>query len=92
MRETFTRAAGTVLVAAICAAMWATGCAGGRQPERDAPAEPPASDVDARQLREQELQMLDSYGWVDRDNGVARIPIDRAMQLMLERDAFDAGE
>jgi len=92
MPETFTRAARAVLFGAIGAAMWATGCAGGRQPERDTSAEPPASDVDARQLREQELQMLDSYGWVDRDNGVARIPIDRAMRLMLERDAFDARE
>jgi hypothetical protein len=27
---------------------------------------------------------LASYGWVDRDRGVARIPIDRAMDLVVE--------
>lgn len=25
---------------------------------------------------------LDSYGWVDRDAGIARIPIERAMDLV----------
>lgn len=28
---------------------------------------------------------LNSYGWVDRHNGVVRIPVDRAMRLMLQR-------
>jgi hypothetical protein len=27
---------------------------------------------------------LGSYGWVDREHGVARIPIDRAMDLVVE--------
>lgn len=35
-------------------------------------------DQDARR------KLLDSYGWVDRDAGVVRIPIDRAMQLTAE--------
>jgi hypothetical protein len=29
--------------------------------------------------------ILNSYGWVDRQSGVVRIPIDRAMRLTLER-------
>ena len=29
--------------------------------------------------------MLDSYGWVDKNAGVVRIPIDEAMKLTLER-------
>jgi hypothetical protein len=29
--------------------------------------------------------MVNSYGWVDQPSGVARIPIDRAMDLILER-------
>ncbi|MEO8349852.1 MAG: hypothetical protein ABI610_13145 [Acidobacteriota bacterium] len=29
--------------------------------------------------------MLASYGWVDRNAGIARIPIDRAMELLVER-------
>jgi hypothetical protein len=36
-------------------------------------------------FREQEEQTLNSYGWVDQQAGVARIPIDRAMQLVAER-------
>jgi hypothetical protein len=28
---------------------------------------------------------LNGYGWVDRSNGVVRIPVDRAMQLLLQR-------
>ncbi len=30
-------------------------------------------------------EKLNSYGWVDRSNGIVRIPIDRAMDLILER-------
>ncbi len=33
----------------------------------------------------QEDQILNSYGWVDQKTGVVRIPIDRAMQLILQR-------
>ena len=29
--------------------------------------------------------MLDSYGWVDKDAGVVRIPIEEAMKLTVER-------
>jgi hypothetical protein len=28
---------------------------------------------------------LNSYGWIDRSNGIVRIPIDRAMNLILQR-------
>jgi hypothetical protein len=28
---------------------------------------------------------LESYGWVDREHGIARIPIDRAIDLTVER-------
>src|SRR5581483_882040 len=30
-------------------------------------------------------EKLNSYGWIDRSNGIVRIPIDRAMDLILER-------
>ena len=36
-------------------------------------------------FRQQEEQTLNSYGWVDQQAGVVRIPIDRAMQLMAQR-------
>jgi hypothetical protein len=35
--------------------------------------------------RKAEQQALTSYGWVDRNAGVVRIPIDRAMALLVER-------
>ncbi len=38
-----------------------------------------------KDFREQEEQTLNSYGWVDQQAGVVRIPIDRAMQLMVQR-------
>jgi hypothetical protein len=36
-------------------------------------------------LRQQQDDALHSYGWVDRNLGTVRIPIDRAMDLLLER-------
>jgi hypothetical protein len=36
-------------------------------------------------LRGKEDEWLGSYGWVDRNAGVVRIPIDEAMRLTLER-------
>jgi hypothetical protein len=35
-------------------------------------------------LRREEDAILTSYGWVDRQAGVVRIPIDVAMQQVLE--------
>lgn len=53
--------------------------------------EPPAPRLqtqpfkDIYLLRQHEAEQLTSYGWVDKATGVARLPIDRAMQVMLER-------
>jgi hypothetical protein len=38
-----------------------------------------------RELRAREEAALTSYGWVDREAGRARIPVERAMELLLER-------
>lgn len=35
--------------------------------------------------RARENAVLSSYGWVDRGAGIARIPIDRAMELLVAR-------
>jgi hypothetical protein len=43
----------------------------------------PASELAA--LRRQKSAMLDEYRWIDPTRGVMRIPIDRAMQLLVER-------
>jgi hypothetical protein len=56
--------------------------------EQRLPPEPrlqtnPREDLAA--LRQSEERLLRSYGWVDKDAGVVRIPIDEAMKLTLER-------
>lgn len=43
----------------------------------------PVDDLIA--LRQWEEEKLSGYGWVDRDAGVVRIPIERAMKLTVER-------
>jgi hypothetical protein len=41
--------------------------------------------LEIKDFRTQEEQTLNSYGWVDQPNGVVRIPIERAMQLLAQR-------
>jgi hypothetical protein len=36
------------------------------------------------ELREYEKRVLGGYGWVDRDARIVRVPIDRAMELVLK--------
>jgi hypothetical protein len=36
-------------------------------------------------VRARENQLLNGFGWVDRDAGIARIPIDRAMAILAQR-------
>jgi hypothetical protein len=40
---------------------------------------------DLIQLRQEEEKELNSYGWVDRNSGTVRIPIDKAIDLMIQR-------
>jgi hypothetical protein len=40
---------------------------------------------DLRKLQDQEDGILRSYGWIDRNAGVVRIPISEAMRLTVER-------
>ena len=52
---------------------------------------PPAPNLqtqpfrDIYSLRQAEALKLESYGWVDKEGGIARLPIDRAMEVMLQR-------
>jgi hypothetical protein len=41
--------------------------------------------LDLEELHAKEQHELDSYGWVDRTHGIVRIPISRAMDLIMER-------
>jgi hypothetical protein len=54
----------------------------GATPTPQAQATP---DETLKVLRATEEAMLTTYGWVDRANGVVRIPIDRAIDLLLQR-------
>ena len=40
---------------------------------------------DLKTLRSEEDTMLKSYGWIDREKGIVRIPIDRAIEILAER-------
>ncbi len=40
---------------------------------------------DLKEMRAEEDSVLNHYGWVDRKNGVVRIPIDRAIEILAER-------
>ena len=44
-----------------------------------------------QKLRASEDARLNSYGWVDRSRGIARVPVDRAMQLLVEHGLEDIG-
>jgi hypothetical protein len=41
--------------------------------------------IEIQQLHAQEEQTLSTYGWIDKNKGVVRIPIERAMELQLRR-------
>ncbi len=40
---------------------------------------------DLKTLRSEEDALLKSYGWIDREKGIVRIPIDRAIEILAER-------
>jgi hypothetical protein len=44
-----------------------------------------ASGDDLRRLRATEEETLHTYHWIDKNNGVVGLPIDRAMALVVER-------
>jgi hypothetical protein len=39
---------------------------------------------DLIEFRRQEDQILNSYGWVDKNAGIVRIPVDQAIKLTLQ--------
>jgi len=49
----------------------------------------PVDDLAKLQARDE--AELNSYGWIDKPAGVVRIPVERAMQLLVERGLPDVG-
>lgn len=50
-----------------------------------APGTPLPPQEELRQMRAEAEATLESHGWVDEKTGIARIPIERAMKLLVER-------
>jgi hypothetical protein len=45
----------------------------------------PNPGADMQNYYQSQQNILNTYGWIDRQNGTVRLPIDRAMNLLLER-------
>jgi hypothetical protein len=43
------------------------------------------------ELRDRQRQSLDEYRWVDRSNGIVQVPIERAIQMVVEEASRDGG-
>src|SRR5215469_2165467 len=55
---------------------------------RPLPPEPrlqASPSADWKAYRDAQMEQLSSYGWVDRDKGAVAIPIQRAMELIIQR-------
>jgi hypothetical protein len=88
-----------VLIAALVSMAWLFDFFDFTQARRDVPRSPLASArsgpqeprlqvnpiQDLKTFREAEERVLMNYGWVNKEAGVARIPIQRAMELVVER-------
>lgn len=67
-------------------------------PEARVPHEPPKPRLQAEPfadltaLRAEEERILTTYAWVDEAAGIARVPVDRAMDLLVENGLEDPGE
>ena len=56
--------------------------------QRELPPQPrlqPHPATDLKRYCEVEQQQLTTYGWVDKNNGLVRIPVDRAMDVVLQK-------
>lgn len=65
-----------------------TGLAGPNQPPDlhvEGPQLQSAPRVELAAFQREKRARLENYGWIDRDAGRVHIPIERAMQLMAER-------
>ncbi|RYG88892.1 hypothetical protein EON77_00030 [bacterium] len=47
--------------------------------------------IDIQRMRQDEVTLLTSYAWVDQGQGVVRLPIERAKQLLVQRGVRPTG-
>lgn len=89
--------AGTIILCLIVSG-WIFGVFARRQATEDAPPSPLAkteapagprlqvfAPKDLQEIRAAEDATLNRYGWVNKEAGIVRIPIDRAMRLLARR-------
>lgn len=74
----------TVAVAGVAWLVVGGPLGGGGWPVPD-DARPSAPGAELERLRARERELLHGYAWIDREAGVVRIPIGRAMDLVAER-------
>jgi hypothetical protein len=55
------------------------------EPPPPPPRIQPVPGVDMQSYYQSQQNLLNTYGWVDKQNGIVRLPIDRAMVLLLQR-------
>jgi hypothetical protein len=55
------------------------------QPLPPPPRIQPNPGIDMQGYYQSQQNILGTYGWIDRQSGVVRLPIDRAMDLLLQR-------
>jgi hypothetical protein len=56
------------------------------------PLDQRTAEEDIATLRSHEEELLNNYGWVDREAGIVRIPIDQAIELLAEDGAAQPGQ
>jgi hypothetical protein len=54
-----------------------------------APGHETAPHEELRQLRQAAAVQMNSYAWIDRQAGIARIPINEAIRIMLDTDRLN---
>lgn len=52
----------------------------------------PSPPRDLSEMRAEDKEVLTTYGWVDQANGIARIPVERAMSILVERSRTAPGD
>jgi hypothetical protein len=87
------------MVLAVAASTWLFKYAAVRYAARQVPSSPLARTrepvpeprlqvngaAELREMREVEDGVLSSYAWIDKERGIVRIPVDRAMELLAEK-------
>lgn len=51
-----------------------------------------APSRDLAEFSKSQQDLLRTYGWIDKQQGIVRIPVSRAMELVLERGLQTSGE